>query len=140
MIALRLVLDTNIIISAALNPRSLPRTALLVATTKPARLYMSSEIFAEYREVLSRPELRIRVGTRNQFLQFLHNHAHLIQPSRRLNVTADPDDNIFIECADEARADYLITGNLRHFPRFWKKTKIVTSREFLDLVAPHLFS
>jgi putative PIN family toxin of toxin-antitoxin system len=101
---------------------------------------MSSEIFAEYSEVLSRPELHIRVGTRNKFLQFLRNCAHLIRPSRQPNVTADPDDNIFIECADEARADYLITDNLRHFPHFWKKTKIVTSREFLDLAAPHLFS
>jgi hypothetical protein len=36
------------------------------------------------------------------------------------------------------RADYLVTGNLRYFPRFWKKTKIITPREFIGLVAPHL--
>ena len=44
----------------------------------------------------------------------------------------------FPECADAARADYLVTGNLRHFPRFWKKTKIITPREFIGLEAPHL--
>jgi len=55
-------------------------------------------------------------------------------------VTSDPDDNIFLECADAARADYLITGNLKHFPRFWKNTKIINSREFISLVAPHLLS
>jgi hypothetical protein len=31
-----------------------------------------------------------------------------------------------------------VTGNQRHFPRFWKKTKIIHSREFLDIVVPHL--
>ncbi|WP_220465048.1 hypothetical protein [Granulicella sp. 5B5] len=35
-------------------------------------------------------------------------------------------------------ADYLVTGNLKHFPAFWKSTKIVTAREFMDVVAPHL--
>jgi uncharacterized protein len=31
-----------------------------------------------------------------------------------------------------------VTGDQRHFPKFWKQTKVVTSREFIDLVAPHL--
>jgi hypothetical protein len=31
-----------------------------------------------------------------------------------------------------------VTGNQRHFPRFWKQVKIVTSREFVTLIAPHL--
>ncbi len=46
----------------------------------------------------------------------------------------------FLECADVARADYLVTGNTRHFPRFWKKTKVITSREFVNLVTPHLMT
>ena len=37
-----------------------------------------------------------------------------------------------------ARADYLLTGNQRHFPRYWKRTKIITSREFVEIVGPHL--
>jgi predicted nucleic acid-binding protein len=48
------------------------------------------------------------------------------------------DDNMFLECADASGADYLITGNQRHFPRFWKKTKFITTREFISLAAPHL--
>ena len=140
MIALRLVVDTNILVSAALKPQGMQRTVLVIAMAKPARLYFSSNILAEYKEVLSRPEIRIRISLRNQLLQLLQDQAHLVKPSRRLKVTSDPDDNIFLECADAARADYLITGNLRHFPRFWKQTKIVSSREFLDIVSPHLFS
>ncbi len=139
MLPLRLVLDTNIIVSAALKPDGLQRTVLLLALAKPARLYVSSPILSEYRMVLARPELRIRKGLRRQFLQLLQNHVHLISPSRSLQVTSDPSDNIFLECAETARADYLITGNQRHFPKFWKSTKIITSRELIDLVAPHLF-
>ena len=138
MLPLRLVLDTNIVVSAALKPLGLQRTVLLLAITKPARLYLSPPIFAEYRAVLSRPELHFRKGLRLQLLQLLKNRAYFVAPSGSLQVTSDPADNIFIECADAAQADYLITGNERHFPKFWKKTKVITPREFVSLVAPHL--
>jgi putative PIN family toxin of toxin-antitoxin system len=140
MLPLRLVIDTNVIVSAALKPEGLQRTTFLLAITKPARLYVSRPILDEYADVLSRPELKIRKGLRRQLLQLIRNRSNLVVPSRRLEVASDPDDNRFLECADTARADYLVTGNLRHFPRFWKKTKIITPREFIGLVAPHLIT
>lgn len=140
MIALRLLVDTNIVVSAALKPDGLQRTVLLLAITKPARLYVSPAILTEYRDVLSRPELQIRKGLRHQLMQIIKKRAHVVTPVRHLQVTSDPGDNIFLECADAARADYLVTGNVRHFPRFWKRTKVITSREFLSLVAPHLIA
>ncbi len=138
MLALRLVVDTNVLVSAALKPESLERTVLLLAITKPARLYATSSILEEYTDVLARRELRIRKGIRLQLLQLIRNRSFVVIPRRHVEVTVDPDDNIFIECADAARADYLITGNLRHFPRFWKSTKVVTPREFIEMAAPHL--
>ena len=140
MIPLRLVIDTNILVSAALKPDGLQRTVLVLAITKPARLYVTDAILAEYREVLARPELKIRKGLRQQFLQLIKNHAQLVSPALPLQVAKDPDDDKFLECADAARADYLVTGNQRHFPKFWKKTKVITSREFISIVAPHLIS
>jgi putative PIN family toxin of toxin-antitoxin system len=138
MLSLRLVLDTNVLVSAALKPEGLPRTTLLLAITRPARLYVSTPILEEYSQVLSRPELGIRRGLRQQLLQLIKNHSRVVVPSRQLEVTSDPDDNIFVECADAARADYLITGNRKHFPPFWTCTKIITAREFVGLAAPHL--
>ena len=138
MLPLRLVIDTNVLISAAIKPAGLQRTVLLLAITRPARLYVSRPILEEYSEVLGRRELRIRKGLRQQLLQLIKNHSHTVVPTRRLDVTSDPDDNMFLECADAARADYLVTGNQKHFPRFWKKTKIITTREFISLTAPHL--
>jgi len=140
MIPLRLVVDTNILVSAALKPSGLQRTVLLLALTKPARLYVSDSILAEYRAVLSRPELGIRRGLREHFLQIVENRSHLVHPIRTLRVAADSGDEKFLECAEVARADYLVTGNKRHFPEFWKTTKVITSREFVGIVAPHLTS
>lgn len=138
MIALRLVIDTNVLVSAALKSEGLQRTTLLLALAKPARLYFSEPILEEYAEVLSRPELSIRRGLQLQLLQLIKSSGHLVRTSRHIQVTSDPDDNIFIECADAARADFLITGNRKHFPAFWKNTKIITPREFVTIVAPHL--
>jgi putative PIN family toxin of toxin-antitoxin system len=138
MIPLRLVIDTNVVVSAVLNPEGLQRTVFLLATTKPSRWYVSDPIMGEYSAVLTRPELKIRKSLRLQTIQLIKNHTYPVTPSQLPQATSDPDDNIFLECADAARADYLVTGNQRHFPRFWKKTKIIHSREFLDIIAPHL--
>lgn len=137
MIPLRLVIDTNILVSAALKPDGLQRTVLVLALTKPARLYVTESILAEYQEVLLRRELKIRKGLQQQLLQLIKNRAQLVNPGRALQVAKDRDDDKFLECADAARADYLITGNPRHFPEFWKSTKVITSREFIGIVAPH---
>ena len=90
--------------------------------------------------MLARPELRIRKGLRQQLLQLIQNHSYTVAPTSHIDVASDADDNMFLECADAARADYLVTGNRKHFPKFWKKTKIITSREFIVLAAPHLMS
>jgi uncharacterized protein len=138
MIPLRLVLDTNIVVSAALKPEGLQRTVLLLAMTKPARLYISVPVFKEYCAVLARPEFRIRKGLQQRFLRLIEKNTRFVEPVRRPQVTTDPDDNIFVECADAARVDFLVTRNIRHFPQYWKRTKIIASREFLSVVAPHL--
>ncbi len=138
MLPLKVVLDTNVVVSAALKPDGLERVSLVYALTRPARLYLSQEIFEEYGRVLRKPQLRISGSRVDAILGLIEDSGTLLRPSQQLQVTPDPDDNIFLECADEARADYLVTGNKRHFPLFWKSTKIVNARELLELVAPHL--
>jgi len=80
MIPLRLVIDTNILVSAALKPQGLQRTVLLLALTRPAKLYVSEDLLAEYREVLSRPELKIRKGLRQQLLELIRRHSRCVTP------------------------------------------------------------
>ena len=95
-------------------------------------------ILQEYTSLLARPESKIPKGLRRQLLQLIRSRSHIVAPATHLNGTRDPNDNIFVGCADAARADYLVTGNLKHLPHFWKKTKVITPSEFLGLVAPHL--
>src|SRR6266852_9444631 len=104
MIPLRLVIDTDILVSAALKPDGLERTVLVLAITKPARLYVTEAVLAEYREVLSRPEHKIRRGPREQLLQLVKNRTQLVSPARALQFAKDPSDDKFLDCADAARA------------------------------------
>ncbi|HEV2402180.1 MAG TPA: putative toxin-antitoxin system toxin component, PIN family [Candidatus Sulfotelmatobacter sp.] len=140
MIALRLVLDTNVLVSAVLKQEGLERAVLNLALSRPARIYVSQKILEEYGDVLSRPELRIRKGLRRQFLALIKHRSRLVKPRLKIEIGRDPDDAKFLECADAARADYLVTGNLKHFPRYWKNTKIVKPREFIEMISPHLMS
>ena len=138
MLPLRLVLDTNVIVSGALKPKGLERTTMIFAVTRPARLYVSPDIMAEYVEVLRRPALRVHDEERRSLLDLLAARSQQVVPSSRVFACLDPDDNIFLECAEAAAADYLVTGNKRHFPAFWKHTKIVNCRETMEIIAPHL--
>jgi putative PIN family toxin of toxin-antitoxin system len=138
MLLLKVVLDTNVVVSATLKPAGLERVSLVFALTAPACLYVSPDIMDEYERVLSKPQLKLSPSRIGEVMRLLRSRAVLVRPSQQLQVTPDPDDNVFLECADEARADYLVTGNKRHFRRFWKSTKIVNDRELLELIAPHL--
>ena len=55
-----------------------------------------------------------------------------------LAVAVDPADNKFLECAETASAEYLITGNKRHFPAASKGTRILNAKELLSLIVPDI--
>lgn len=61
--------------------------------------------------------------------------SNLVNPVHTLKVCSDESDNRFLECAEEAMADFLITGNKRHFPNRWKTTHVLNAREFLEVIA-----
>jgi predicted nucleic acid-binding protein len=52
-----------------------------------------------------------------------------------VHACSDADDDIFLECAQAARAHYVVTGNLKDFPVKWADAQIVTARQFLDALA-----
>jgi predicted nucleic acid-binding protein len=61
-----------------------------------------------------------------------------MRPSRLLSVSPDEPDNRFLECADAAGADYLVTGNKRHFPASFGNTRVVNARELIETITPDL--
>ncbi|MGC9950777.1 MAG: hypothetical protein ABSF64_30800 [Bryobacteraceae bacterium] len=65
----------------------------------------------------------------------IESEATMVVPSNRLEISTHDSDNRFYECADAAQADYIVTGNTRHFTKSHKNTKIITGRGLLELVA-----
>lgn len=135
MLPAKVVLDTNVVISAHLNPIGFERLVLRLALTRHLQLYLSQEVLAEYEEVLRREKFGIDPVKINESLTTIRNAARLVYPKRSLSVASDPDDNKFLECAEAAGADYLVTGNKRHFPRAWGKAKVVNARDLVEIIA-----
>ena len=65
-------------------------------------------------------------------LRTIREKGFWVKPTERVRACSDPDDDIFLECAQTAGADYLVTGNVNHFPSAWDTTRIVTPRQFLE--------
>ncbi len=132
---IRAVLDTNVIVSALLQPSGSPARAFLLVISGPAQLCVSGNAYAEYEEVIRRPRFKRKETVINATLDTIREKAFWVRPVETIRACSDPDDDIFLECAAAAQADYLVTGNIKHFPSSWTKTRIVTPRLFLDYLS-----
>ena len=97
-------------------------------------LCVSGSVYAEYEEVIGRPRFRRSAEVIASTLRAIRENGFWVRPTETVLACSDPDDNIFLEYADAAGAAYLVTGNLKHFPEMWKRTRIVTARQLLDLI------
>jgi uncharacterized protein len=132
---MKVVLDTNVVVSAHLKAKRLEDQALRLVFQGVAKACASEPIFEEYRRVLGSARLGLDQTRVKTSLDHLREHAHWVSPAVRLNICPHEADNRFLECAEAANADVLVTGNKKHFPAVWKKTKVVNARQFLELIA-----
>jgi putative PIN family toxin of toxin-antitoxin system len=133
---IRVVLDTNVVVSALLNPQGLPARAFLATISgRAASLCLSADIYSEYEEVIRRPKFNRSPDLIEQTLHAIRKNARWVKPSETVRTCSDPDDDIFLECCQAARAHYLVTGNVQDFPSEWAGTRIVTARRFLDAMS-----
>ena len=131
---IRVVLDTNTLISALLFSGTASRLAPLWQSRRITVL-VSKEILQEYLRVLAYPKFQlgdheIRALVEEELLPF----AETIRVRRRLAVVRrDPEDDKFLECAVAGRAEYLVTGDrdLREFGSY-RGITILTVGEFLE--------
>jgi putative PIN family toxin of toxin-antitoxin system len=125
----RIVLDTNVIVSALLTPSGNPAAALKLAAAGNLQICHNGQIFDEYREVLSRPKLRIDPEDGSRLLDILFLAGLSITPKTSAFPVIDEKDRIFYDTAKECDA-VLVTGNKRHYP---EEAFIVTPAEFLRI-------
>lgn len=132
---IRIVLDTNVVVSATLRPDGLPNAILGLGLNRTIQLCVSPPVLAEYEEVLARPRLKIQPEKIVSAMSMIRDVSFHVDPAFAVTAASDPDDNIFLECAQAADANYLVTGNQVDFPAAWGSTLIVTPREFIGIIA-----
>ena len=128
---IRIVLDTNIIVSSVLTKGGGPKAIFDLTANHQVAWFVSEPILAEYGKVLAYPRLRIAPADIRRTMQATKKYAQLVAPNFTLQAATDESDNRFLECAQVAKAHFLVTGNLRHYPAIWKYTKVVSPSEFL---------
>jgi putative PIN family toxin of toxin-antitoxin system len=138
MKTIRVVVDTNVIVSAFLNAEGYERHVVDLVLARRLQLVASEAILAEYAGVLRRPKFGLNPRLVTRSLAALRRAARIVDPNREVSAAPDPADNRFLECAESGKADYLVTGNKRHFPKQWRQTLVVNSREFLEAIVPDL--
>jgi putative PIN family toxin of toxin-antitoxin system len=131
-----LILDTNVLVSANLNGDGFEALVVSLALNRKVQLYVSEPILAEYEQVLLYPRLKFGPQQVDRFMALVRRASVLVKPAHLVSESTDDADNRFLECAEAARADFLVTGNKRHFPKRWKKTQVVNARELLAMIGP----
>lgn len=130
---MRVVFDTNVFISAFIVPDSQGERAVLLARQRRFELFTSVAILTETAGRL-RDTFDQDVSDVKDALRLISRAAVIVKPARRLAVIADEADNRSLECATEARADVVVTGD-RHLLKLkrFEATAIVRLADFLRL-------
>ena len=134
---LRVVFDTHVIVSAALYEKSLPALLLSLGLEGKVRFFISPALLNEYETVLKRPRFKLGHKETAELIEKIKQKAVMVTPTKELRILeADETDNRILECAAKAKADFVITGNKRHFPfEEFKGIKILTPREFINKIS-----
>jgi putative PIN family toxin of toxin-antitoxin system len=137
---IKVVLDTNVLVSAHLKEQGLEADVLRLALAEAIALYVTQQIMDEYEFVLRRPKFSLQSIHLEMSISRIRAVSIAVTPKSTVTISPDETDNRFLECAEESHADYLVTGNKRHFPKRWKTTAIVNARQFLETISPELKS
>jgi putative PIN family toxin of toxin-antitoxin system len=132
---IRAVIDTNVVVSGLLSPAGNEALILLAIHQSLVRPCFSEEILEEYAGVLARPKFAFPADEIAALLAMFRSQGELIVPKVSTAVSVDPGDTKFLQCAETASADYLVTGNKRHFPdASYAVTRVVSAGELLDWI------
>ena len=138
---MKAVLDTNILVSAALVPGSGPHQILGAAKQGEFELVTSEILLDELESVLSRRRVLRRLGWPDagpsEFIEGIEESATIVLPQKEITrVINDPDDNRVLEAAVAGGAEYIVTGDsdLLELDRH-ERTGIVTPAQFLAILA-----
>lgn len=129
------VIDTNVLVSALLSTHEDTATVQVINRLFSGEFtpLFSREILDEYNEVLRRKKFKFSEELINNFLTAVEKCGETVTPAKSDEILPDMKDLPFYEIVldEQKRNAYLVTGNIKHFP---KKPFIVTARQFLDIL------
>ena len=129
------VFDTNVLVSSLITKNPDSATARVINAVYEGQLIplYNDEIIEEYEEVLNRPHFPFTDSSVGKLLKMIRQFGVKVNPSPTGETLPDMDDLVFYEVVMEKRDDnaYLITGNIRHFP---KREYIVTPAEMMNIL------
>jgi len=128
---MKIVLDTNVIVSALLSPSGAPARILSLVLEGMITTVYDNKILAEYSDVLNREKLKIDKDLINLVVDFIIKEGEFKTARPQTALFDDEDDRVFYELYKTGKIDFLITGNIRHFPH---EKGIVSPRKFLEFI------
>ncbi|MFH1823833.1 MAG: putative toxin-antitoxin system toxin component, PIN family [Candidatus Firestonebacteria bacterium] len=127
----KIVCDTNILISAFIFPGGPPEEVFKGIITQDYELGISEPILKEFKRVLMKkfswPEEKS-----NEIIELIQRNAIIVTPKFVLKIIHDEPDNRILECAEEFKADYIVSGDKHILDlKKYKKIKILNPSNFL---------
>ncbi len=141
----RVVLDTNVFISAAIAPGGSPDQILKMALLhQEYTMVVSPALLQELVLVSKRHNFHPNAMSRQELLQRVRNKAEMVIPQEQLHIIQDdPSDNRVLEAALAGKANYIVTGDKKHLLplKEFRGIKIISPRDFLvELLEKYLNS
>jgi uncharacterized protein len=132
------VLDTNVVVSGLMSETGKPGKIIDLALENRFQVAYDDRILSEYEDVLARPELRIRPARARAIIAHIELTGQQIDSGALpLEGFQDPDDLPFAEVFITAKAQALVTGNLRHFsPLVERGFAVCSPAQFLEQFFP----
>jgi uncharacterized protein len=134
---MKIVLDTNVLLSAAWRDRLPEKVLLHVATDRDCQWIVTAPILKEYLEVLQRPKFGLTAALIQQWAELIEMRTVLLAtPTANVSQLRDPKDAIFLAAAVASIAEFLITGDNDLLQlKSAGATRIVTVAEFAGIFA-----
>ena len=136
---MRVVLDTNVLISALLFD-GIPERIFLAGLRREIQLLTSISLLEELGRVL-KGKFKIDANSVAHTIELVKSVAEVVEVESRIRVILHPDgDNRVLECASDGKADIIVTGDTKHILPLskYKGTRILSPAEFVKFIPPSL--
>ena len=132
---IRAVIDTNVLVSALISPSGNEALVVLAVQQGMLRPCFSRAILQEYTAVLARPRFAFASAEIAALIAMLHARGDCFGSDNSPARSPDPADTKFLQCADVAQANFIVTGNKRHFPGSpYGPTHVVNATQLLERI------